>query len=365
MDHSGSDAGTAGSAGVLLSGEEVLLALAAMLLVSRADMAGLARLAGRLHSAQALLTDLLPGHVVQLLMHHHNAPAGEAAGAGADASGTLLKASGSSVGGPRSSLTGDAVMSSQESLTLAAAIQGVTSSSTPTVPTTLQSRGTRATTIPSRLSTARSHCALPSPPGSTDGPQSMPGLDALGQLGQSPDSPVAVAAGAPRPLLLAPEWHDDVSILMCDVVGYTEFSHAVRPEDVVRLLHDLYCRFDAAAAELPDVYKVETIGDCYLAAVGLMQPCADHAALAVRLGLALLAAAREVVMAMPGGEARPVTCRVGVHSGAVLTGLIGRTRRQYRVFGDAVNSGCGEGGRGWGVAGCKCWCIDTQLQWLP
>jgi len=77
-----------------------------------------------------------------------------------------------------------------------------------------------------------------------------------------------------------------------------------------------------------------SVGDCYVAAAGLMAAVPDHAEQLVAFALAMQDEARCVVM--PDG--RPVTLRIGVHSGRITSGVIGSIRRRYCLFGDTMNT---------------------------
>ncbi|KAG2493138.1 hypothetical protein HYH03_008562 [Edaphochlamys debaryana] len=130
------------------------------------------------------------------------------------------------------------------------------------------------------------------------------------------------------------QWHAGVTVLFTDIVGWTSMAQEMDADGVMLLLHELFCKYDALADEM-GVYKVETIGDCYMAASGLLAEDPHHAARAVAFGAAMVRAADSVVNPRTG---RGVQIRVGVHSGRVMSGIVGRHRARYCLFGDTVNT---------------------------
>ena len=117
---------------------------------------------------------------------------------------------------------------------------------------------------------------------------------------------------------------DAASILFADVVDFTPLSEHLPPAEVVRILDHLFTHFDVLA-ERHDLEKIKTIGDCYMVAGGLPEPRADHAAAMVEMGLAMLGIVAE--LAVRTGESLDV--RVGIHSGPVVAGVIGKRKFIY------------------------------------
>jgi class 3 adenylate cyclase len=99
------------------------------------------------------------------------------------------------------------------------------------------------------------------------------------------------------------------------------------------LLHELFSKFDNLCSQY-GVYKVETIGDCYMACTGLLTEDPDHANHLVEFGQSMLRVAAGVSHPLGGS----VHIRVGVHSGRVMSGIVGSIRARYCLFGDTVNT---------------------------
>uniref|UniRef100_A0A383WI74 Guanylate cyclase domain-containing protein n=1 Tax=Tetradesmus obliquus TaxID=3088 RepID=A0A383WI74_TETOB len=163
--------------------------------------------------------------------------------------------------------------------------------------------------------------------------------------GSRPASRVSMTGGGRK--IKVPMQHEQVSVLFADIVGFTNMSKEVEPETVMEFLNDLYCRFDNLL-EAAGVYKVETIGDCYMVAGGLiftdaqgfktvLQSKVDplHAHRTFAFALAMLEAAADVVMPNTG---LPVRLRVGIHSGPVASGVVGNRMPRFCLFGDTVNT---------------------------
>jgi adenylate cyclase len=123
------------------------------------------------------------------------------------------------------------------------------------------------------------------------------------------------------------------SILFADVVDFTPWAERLTPEDVVGYLDHLFTHFDGIA-ERHGVEKIKTIGDCYMVAAGVPQPRSDHARALALMALDMLKAmGSEDEMAHLG-----LDLRIGINSGPVVAGVIGRKRFLYDLWGDAVNT---------------------------
>jgi adenylate cyclase len=123
---------------------------------------------------------------------------------------------------------------------------------------------------------------------------------------------------------------DDASILFADVVDFTPLASRLDAREVVGMLDRLFTRFD----ELVDRYEVEkikTIGDCYMVAAGVPRPRPDHAHALAGLALEMKDCARTC---LPESDLR---LRIGISSGPVVAGVIGRRRFLYDLWGDTVN----------------------------
>jgi class 3 adenylate cyclase len=124
----------------------------------------------------------------------------------------------------------------------------------------------------------------------------------------------------------------EVSVLFADIVGFTRMSSRLAPERIVDLLNELFCKFDDVAGRL-GLEKIKTIGDCYMVAGGLPEPRPDHAEAVAEMALAMLDIVAE--LAVDTGE--KLTVRIGIHSGPVVAGVIGKRKFIYDLWGDTVN----------------------------
>lgn len=152
---------------------------------------------------------------------------------------------------------------------------------------------------------------------------------------------------------LIADGHPHVTVLFADIVGFTQRSSIMTPEKLVALLNKIFSRFDTLVDER-GVEKIKTIGDAYLAVSGLPSDRADPAEAIALLALDMLAACdainRDLALDGHDAEASPVSVRIGIHTGAVVAGIIGTSKFAYDLWGDVVNTASrmessGEAGR--------------------
>ncbi|XP_047984936.1 adenylate cyclase type 2-like isoform X1 [Leguminivora glycinivorella] len=123
------------------------------------------------------------------------------------------------------------------------------------------------------------------------------------------------------------EEHDNVSILYADVVNYTMISTTLSPMRMVELLNELFGRFDEASEEF-DVLRIKFLGDCYYCVSGIPKPTTLHAKNCVDLGLDMI----HIIKDVREKRSLNIDMRIGVHSGRILSGLIGMRKWQFDIW---------------------------------
>lgn len=145
--------------------------------------------------------------------------------------------------------------------------------------------------------------------------------------------PAPIALRLKREPGVIAERFEDVTVLFADIVDFTPFSEATDPERVVSVLDNVFSAFDQLTQE-HGLEKIKTVGDAYMAAAGLPEPRLDHAAAAAGLAIDMQAA-----MARSCAELGiDLRMRMGLASGPVVAGVIGRHRFIYDLWGDTVNT---------------------------
>ncbi|KDR07449.1 guanylate cyclase soluble subunit beta-1 [Zootermopsis nevadensis] len=132
--------------------------------------------------------------------------------------------------------------------------------------------------------------------------------------------------------------YDCVTLLFSGIVGFSDYcatnTDSRGAMKIVRMLNQLYTAFDVLTdpKKNPNAYKVETVGDKYMAVSGLPEPCQTHARCIARLALDMMDLGREVQV-----DGEQVRITIGIHSGEVVTGVIGHRMPRYCLFGNTVN----------------------------
>lgn len=126
--------------------------------------------------------------------------------------------------------------------------------------------------------------------------------------------------------------YPDVTILFSDLVGFTKMSSKTTPTELVKLLNDLFTRFDIRAEAL-GLEKIKTIGDAYMAVGGLPIPRPDHADLCAEMALGMF----EDLKSFNEENNAELDMRIGMNSGPVVAGVIGFTKFSYDLWGNTVN----------------------------
>ncbi|KAG2454676.1 hypothetical protein HYH02_000515 [Chlamydomonas schloesseri] len=155
----------------------------------------------------------------------------------------------------------------------------------------------------------------------------------------------AGGSGGGLPLATA---HRNVTVLFADIVGFTSMCNELEPIAVMAFLNGLFTRFDCLC-DIYGVYKVETIGDCFMAVGGLITVDGEgfkavrgdgseddlHALKVLCFAKAML---REVALMTMPHNGQPLQLRVGLHSGPVTAGIVGAKMPRFCLFGDTVNT---------------------------
>ena len=127
--------------------------------------------------------------------------------------------------------------------------------------------------------------------------------------------------------------YPEVTILFSDLVGFTKMSSQKSAADLVKLLNDLFSRFDKRGENL-GLEKIKTIGDANMAVGGLPIPRSDHAEIVADMALGMF----EDLSAFNAENNAELNMRIGLNSGPVVAGVIGFTKFSYDLWGNTVNT---------------------------
>ncbi len=125
---------------------------------------------------------------------------------------------------------------------------------------------------------------------------------------------------------------EEVTVLFADIVGFTQLSTQMPPQELVQLLNQIFSAFDARVEQL-GLEKIKTIGDAYMVVGGLPKPRPDHAEAIVVLAQQMQAE----IEAFNQRTGCSLSIRIGINSGPVVAGVIGTKKFIYDLWGDTVN----------------------------
>lgn len=127
--------------------------------------------------------------------------------------------------------------------------------------------------------------------------------------------------------------YENVTVLFSDLVGFTEMSSQISALELVKLLNDLFTRFDKRAHRL-GLEKIKTIGDAYMAVGGIPIPNDHHAIMCADMALGMF----EDLHDFNKENGKALNMRIGLNSGPVVAGVIGYTKFSYDLWGNTVNT---------------------------
>jgi adenylate cyclase len=126
--------------------------------------------------------------------------------------------------------------------------------------------------------------------------------------------------------------YQEASVLFADMVGFTPLSAQLPPVEMVELLNEVFSFFDSLLDKY-GVEKIRTIGDSYMVASGVPRGRPDHAQALAYMALEM----RDYIASHTFRDGQRVNFRIGINSGSMIAGVIGRRKFVYDVWGDAVN----------------------------
>ncbi len=144
--------------------------------------------------------------------------------------------------------------------------------------------------------------------------------------------PPPVAARLKRSSEVIADRYPAATVLFADLVGFTPMAARIPPEELVHMLDEVFTRWDELA-ERHSLEKIKTIGDAYLVVGGVPQPRPDHAHAVASMALEMVPA-----LAGCGDESVELSARIGIDTGPLVAGVIGRAKFSYDLWGDTVNT---------------------------
>jgi len=131
------------------------------------------------------------------------------------------------------------------------------------------------------------------------------------------------------------EHHPDATLLLADLVGFTALTASIDPVEIVNLLNEIFSGFDVLVEKM-GLEKIKIIGDAYMVAGGIHSHHKDHAEAIAELALSL----QDQVNRVNEHYNTSIQIRIGINTGPLVAGVIGRKTFAYDVWGETVNMAC-------------------------
>lgn len=144
-----------------------------------------------------------------------------------------------------------------------------------------------------------------------------------------PPSIAEQLSGCPLPIC---QQHPAATLMFAEFAGFSALTRTLSAEECMSLLDQLFVEFEEAAARF-GVEKIKTSGDCFVAACGVLAPVENHVERVAELALRL----RSIAQRFRSDRELPVHLRIGIHTGPVLSGVVGRRRYAFDLWGPSVD----------------------------
>ncbi len=145
--------------------------------------------------------------------------------------------------------------------------------------------------------------------------------------------PEAIAKRMKSGETMIAEYFENVTVLFADIVDFTQLAAKHSPEELVSLLNRIFSAFDIFSEQY-NLEKIKTIGDAYMIVGGVPHPNPHHAESVANMALEMLETIHLLSKSLPS----PIDIRIGIHTGAVVAGVIGQKKFSYDLWGDTVNT---------------------------
>ncbi|NJO18247.1 MAG: hypothetical protein HC877_21685 [Thioploca sp.] len=145
--------------------------------------------------------------------------------------------------------------------------------------------------------------------------------------------PISIAKRMKQGETLIAEHFDQATVLFSDIVGFTQLSTHTTPARLVEILNQIFSEFDLIA-DYYGLEKIKTIGDAYMVVAGVPQPCKLHVETMALMALKM----RDKVFELNKLFNLDISIRIGISTGEVVAGIIGKRKFAYDLWGDVVNT---------------------------